>query len=436
MLPIVENVIVVRANNTDLTLSWDPIDDAWGYLVYYQGENDDILKYEYSFKSLQTISWLTFSETYYMSIVAIDDNLNPLWASDTLIITLDQDLVDADYTWQWDFSDIENFQVTGATSTGVTLSWDPVDNAIIYLTYTWQDNEDISTFEYSTEPWKIFSWLTYSDTYNIHVIAMDAEYNVLGLSEVFNFTLNEELLDSFNTESEIEMGEDSEENESIESIENITIENFEVVRANNTDVTLSWDVVDDALGYLIYYQGVNDDVVRYEDALTSLQTISWLTFSDTYYMYVLAIDDEGNDLWISDILTFTLDQDLVDADYTWQWDFSDIENFQVTGATSTGVTLSWDPIDDTLIYWVYYKTNNETVSQAEFFHEPSLAISWLTYADTYNIHVIATDEENNVLWLSEVLTLTLNQDLIDSFHAESEISTEVGTWSTVEETLE
>jgi len=92
VLPIVENVIVVRANNTDLTLSWDPIDDAWGYLVYYQGENDDILKYEYSFKSLQTISWLTFSETYYMSIVAIDDNLNPLWASDTLIITLDQDL--------------------------------------------------------------------------------------------------------------------------------------------------------------------------------------------------------------------------------------------------------------------------------------------------------------------------------------------------------
>ena len=291
-----------KIENVDgqVKLSWNRVDGAYKYRVYYKGRN----------------GWTKFAET--TDTTAIDDVVKSGTTYTYTIRALDKNnnFVSDFYRngWKHTYVSVPKFNKIENTDGQVNLSWNSVDGAYKYRVY-YKGRNGWTKFAETTGTTAVDDVVRSGVTYTYTVRALDKNNNFVS---DFNHSGWRHTYVS---------------NPKFSKIENI-----------DGGVKLSWNSVDGAYKYRVYYKGRNGWTKFAET--TDTKAIDDVVKSGTTYTYTVRALDE-NDNFVSDFNHSG-------------WQHTYIATPKITNLENTieGIKITWDKVDGAEYYRVFYKDSD------------------------------------------------------------------------------
>lgn len=225
----------INTSNSDINVTWNAVDNAHGYVIYYREKGNADWTESTKVESLVTsadISENLNPGTRYEITVSVVDSANNSKASDAVIAEGEI------------LGNVKDLKATGDTDIKadyITVTWDPVENATSYIVNIYDDKDD----DVYSETLRDVSNCSYTLKASSDIITSYAETHEYALSRKYRFTVTPVVKSVKPTSTPAKA-----EGYWIMPPKNIT-----ATKATYRDlITISWDVVDNASGYTIYYR--------------------------------------------------------------------------------------------------------------------------------------------------------------------------------------
>ncbi|MGI6607194.1 MAG: fibronectin type III domain-containing protein [Peptococcia bacterium] len=330
-----------------LTITWDEVDEATGYTVYveYKDENK---KWEFERKTCQLkLKGLIAGATYKVYVTAVNDE-GESEPSDSEEITMSEpDVPDAP----------TGLELKEEADGRLTITWDEVDEATGYTVYVEYKAED-KKWEFARKTCQLkLKGLQAGATYKVYVTAVNDE----GESEPSD---SEEITMSEPDVPDAPTG-------------------LELKEEADGRLTITWDEVDEATGYIVYVEYKAEDK-KWEFARKTCQLkLKGLQAGATYKVYVTAVNEEGeSELSASKEITMS-EPDVPDAP----------TGLELKEEADGRLTITWDEVDEATSYIVYVESKEEKKKWEYERKSCGLKLKGLKAGYTYEIYVTAVNDE-------------------------------------------
>lgn len=140
-------------------------------------------------------------------------------------------------------------------------------------------------------------------------------------------------------------------------------QNVEATAISSTNVTVTWDSVGDADEYEVYYGKSSSETNATRGGTTSgtSKSISGLTASTKYYVWVKSLNADGEKSDFSDVASVTTESSSGGGGEEEGAAPSAPRNVEAVETSSSTINITWDSVSDADEYTVYYRkrSNNE-----------------------------------------------------------------------------
>jgi chitodextrinase len=317
-----------------------------------------------------TISELTGSQTYAVTIVAIDSAGNKSDASTSLSVTTEA-APDSEAP-----STPTGLAATEIRTTGIDISWDAAtDNVEVKEYKVYVDGVLTATVTGTTFS---ISGLTDGEAYSIYIVAVDNAGNTSKSSKALKVTAGATVV--------------------IDTEAPSAPSGLAATEVTDSEITLSWEAAADNVGvkeYKVYVDGVLSATVS-----DTTFSITGLTAGEAYSIYLVAVDNAGNTSEVSTPLKVTTAKTAeVDTEAP-----STPSGLAANDVTDSGITLTWEAATDN-VEVKEYKVYVDGVLAATV-TSTTFSITGLTAGEAYSIYVVAVDNAGNTSEVSTALKVT------------------------------
>ena len=361
-----DNLISSSATPTSITVSWDEVSGADGYILQScEGENCTDYTNIYTGALLTyTNTGLTVNETYQYRAKATGTSpkINSTWSAElvatgTLAIP-------------------SRLRATSQTDTTIDLAWDSVTSAAGY-TINYCDGASCTPDETEavTTTTHTFTGLTSNTTY---VFQIKSTHTDSSLNSAYSTTISQ------NTTL-------------------VVPENLRATSQTDTTIDLEWDAVTGADGYVVNYcNGVSctpsgDAFTSYSASVTSA-TLSSLTPNTTYVFQIKATHTDSS---LNSVYSTTISQST---------NLSVPLNLTATSQTDTTITLAWDEVANASGYTLNYCDGAScTPDETETVSSGSTITKTLTGLTSNTIYVFQIKATHTTASLNSAYSTTISQ---------------------------
>ncbi len=262
------------------------------------------------------------------------------------------------------------------TQTSLSLTWSAsTDNVAVTGYDVYQNSIKISTSPITATNYAV-TGLTAGTTYSYYIVARDAANNISGNSNVINPTTQ------------------SPDTEPPTAADNLTASSI-----SYNSFSLSWNAATDNVGVSGYNVFVNGNKVNGASITGTSYTVTGLAELTTYTIYVLALDQAGNNTASSTIDVTTTKAPDMQAP-------APPSNLSAVAVTGTSLILDWTASTDNVgvagydVYQNNVKINSTPVAGTGY------NVSGLTNATSYSFYIKAFDDAGNFSANSNTLNIT------------------------------
>lgn len=326
----------IENSDGQVNLSWNDVDGAYKYRVYYKGRN----------------GWTRFAET--TGTTAVDDVVKSGVTYTYTVRALDKNnnfVSDFNHSgWHHMYVSNPKFNKIENTDGQVNLSWNKVDGAYKYRVY-YKGRNGWTKFAETTGTTAIDDIVKSGTTYTYTVRALDKNNNFVS---DFNHS----------------------------GWKHMYVSNPKFSNIENTDgqVNLSWKAVDGAYKYRVYYKGRNG-WTRFAET-TGTNAIDDVVKSGTTYTYTVRALDKNNN-FVSDF-----------SHSGWKHMYVATPKISNLENTIEGIKISWDKVDGADCYRVFYRGKNGW-KRLETTSGTSVVDTDVEAGTTYTYTVRAVDSNDN-----------------------------------------
>ncbi len=326
----------IENSDGQVNLSWKAVDGAYKYRVYYKGRN----------------GWTRFAET--TGTTAVDDVVRSGATYTYTVRALDKNnnfVSDFNHNgWKHMYVSNPKFSNIENTDGQVNLSWKAVDGAYKYRVY-YKGRNGWTRFAETTGTTAVDDVVRSGATYTYTVRALDKNNNF-----VSDFNHN--------------------------GWKHMYVSNPKFSNIENTDgqINLSWNKVDGAYKYRVYYKGRNG-WTRFAET-TGTTAVDDVVKSGATYTYTVRALDENNN-FVSDF-----------NHSGWRHMYVDTPKINNIENTIEGIKITWDKVDGADYYRVFYR-GKDGWKRLETTSGTSVVDTDVEAGTTYTYTVRAVDSNDN-----------------------------------------
>ena len=366
--------------NNSVVLTWNAVDGAEGYIVY---------KYDTSKKTWVRLSKTTTTDTTYTAsgLSSSETNKFAVKAYKTVkgneVVSVNFPTVAVDVN----VASVTGFKVSATAETTVKLTWDKVSGAQGYIVYRYDNTKK--------------TW--------VRIAKSSTDSNVYTASKLSAGTAYKFAVKAYKTV-------DGKEQTSTTFPQVLvmtklqTVTGFKAASKTGTTVTLTWNKVNNAKGYVVYkYDTSKKTWVRLAKSSTNSTTYTASKLSSlTTYKFAVRAYNTLND---TEVLSTSFPQLSV------QTNLADVTGAKGVADSSSRVVLSWNKVDKADGYVIYqYITSKKTYVRLGKVSKLNTGVSKLASGTTYKFAVRAYKTVNGKEVLSAkypVITVSTKPATVD-----------------------
>ncbi|KAM3859892.1 receptor-type tyrosine-protein phosphatase H-like [Diretmus argenteus] len=342
----VENVTVLRQNETSITLKWEKVDNIQTYRLQYNDNGNitvEIISESNGTSVEYVVSPLTAGTKYDFILFTVLDDDNSTGHPFTAV-TAPENVV--------------NVTVLRQNETSITLKWEKVNNIQTYR-LQYNDNGNITVENISESNGT-------SVEYVVSPLTAGTEYDFTLFTVFYNVPSS-----GRNISAVTDLG---------------NVKNVAVLRRNETSITLKWEKVNNIQTYRLQYNhngNITVEIISESNGTSVEYVVSPLTAGTKYDFILFTVLDDDN----STGYPFTA----VTAP-------ENVENVTVLRQNENSITLKWEKVDNIQTYRLQYNDNgNITVENIIESNGTSVeyVVSFLTAGTKYDFTLFTVFEDAN-----------------------------------------